>query len=1144
MSGVSAGRPYLWIIAALEPFPADAPQRMDRWGMHGFLVAAIPLDPLLDRLAEGLRNDGLRLAAGESVEPGRNAATPLRAFGGPGDGILADWIGPGWMPPALEARIEVLGWALTLRALPGVRAVRLWPLAVFGVGLFVSAALAGLIQRRGRILAAHARDIERLKRAKAALRHSNERFQQLAEVFPETIFEADLDGRVTYANDYGMRRFAMSAEDVAGGISVFDLVAPEERAVAMERMKQRLEGRLSGYLEYRARTKGGDCFHALAFSTPIMRDQRTVGIRGFVLDISERKQMELDLRTSQEYLRAVLDALHDAVFVHDAASGRIIDVNQRVCDLYGCSREEALQFSAGMFSAGVEPYTRERAVEWLRQARETGPQTFEWLSRNRLGQPFRLEMSVRFSLIGGQERFIVTGHDITSRRRLEEALRDKDALYRTLFETANDGIFILDPVKILDCNERGAAMCGLVQAELIGTASDRLFPSVHQSDWPAASAPESGHAGDPVGAALRGQPQVFERRLPRPDGGIADVEVTLNRIEIGDAVYLQAIVRDIRERKQADALARQALEDAEQLARSRSDFLANMSHEIRTPLNAVLGLAQLGQRESSGRKAEETFTRILSAGQHVLGVVNDILDFSKIEADKLELELAPMAIGATIDRALGMVAGRAYAKGLDLRVVEAADLPESARGDALRLSQILVNLLANAVKFTDRGRVTLTVRVVADSLVFEVEDSGIGMTPEQVGRLFMPFEQADSSTTRRFGGSGLGLAISKRLADLMDGTIEADSRLGEGSRFRVCIPLAGAVPAAEVARGEIALVGLSDREADWATSDLAERGVQTIRLPADADWPAVERILLTPQALTAARLAAAKAAGQALAVLITPGVQGSLAAEDNEINRLVLEEILVSEGAGFHCLENGRLLLEHLEQAGDADYAILLTDIQMPEVNGYQTARRCRERYPSLPVVGLTAHAMPEERGHCLAVGMVEHLAKPLDIDRLVAVILQYARVPNASEARPPLPPEVVPAATDMRVDWAGLNARYAGQPEFLARLIGLALQNYPETPGRLRAAAAAGDVGGVATLAHDIKGMSGSFMSWALHEQAREAERAAREGEPDVLALAERLALAVEQWLAELAARESTSASPQDGRASAAGRASPRQIA
>ena len=394
---------------------------------------------------------------------------------------------------------------------------------------------------------------------------------------------------------------------------------------------------------------------------------------------------------------------------------------------------------------------------------------------------------------------------------------------------------------------------------------------------------------------------------------------------------LVVVVRNVTDRHEIDAAREHNRLETERLARLKGEFLMNMSHEIRTPLNAVLGPAQMGARGAPDEAAREAFKPIEVAGRHLLDIVNDILDFSKLEAGKLSIEHQVFELKPMIQSAASMVVGRVKAKDLELHVDLAGGLPGWVDGDELRLKQVLVNLLSNAVKFTERGSITLRVTREDHGVVFSVKDTGIGISHEQMAHLFMPFAQADVSTTRRFGGTGLGLSISHDLAILMGGGIEVRSEIGRGSEFILSLPLTAAAGPDEVAA------------------------------PAVSD-------------------------GQRLRGLRV------LAAEDNEVNCLVLESMLEYEGTEVVFVSNGQEAVDAMQKSDATGYHAVLMDVQMPVMDGLEATRRIEALQTGVPVIGLTAHALEEERQRCRDAGMVAHVAKPVEIDELVAVLRRCAR--------------------------------------------------------------------------------------------------------------------------------------------------------
>lgn len=514
--------------------------------------------------------------------------------------------------------------------------------------------------------------------------------------------------------------------------------------------------------------------------------------------------------------------------------------------------------------------------------------------------------------------------------------------------------------------------------------------------------------------------------------------------------------------------------EAWRLAKAKGEFLANMSHEIRTPLNAVLGFARIGVRDNWGRATRETSQRILDAGSHLLRVVNDILDYSKIEAGKLNMEALPFNLGNVIAEACGFVDGMAALKSLEVAVDLAPDLPEWVHGDAQRTQQVLINLLSNAVKFTERGGVKLTVTQDGNAISFRVADTGIGMTEQLLSRLFKPFEQADSSTTRRFGGTGLGLAISCDLARMMGGAISVESTPGRGSTFTLRLPLAS-----------VALAVSSPEAAAPHGHTLCLAGMRV------------------------------------------------LAVDDVEANRFILEDLLVHAGAQVTLAEHGRQALEVLEAAGAAAFDVVLMDVQMPVMDGYEATRRIREQGYPLPVIGLTAHAMAEARSQCLACGMVEHVSKPIDERTLFAVLLRSVR---SEELTPPCDQAGSGAAGaapggrdgDDVVDWPAVVAHFDGRPEFVLNLVRKVLSGDAGTPGRLLVAARENDLETITFIAHRVRNITGVLSAERANVLAIEAEKLARAGDSGATEVALALARAFESLLASCSRRvAATDANP-----------------
>ncbi|MDP3538530.1 MAG: PAS domain S-box protein [Azonexus sp.] len=514
-----------------------------------------------------------------------------------------------------------------------------------------------------------------------------------------------------------------------------------------------------------------------------------------------------------------------------------------------------------------------------------------------------------------------------------DALMEIEARASSLLDSSAGGLYGIDQDgAITFINPAACAMLGYTPEQVIGRSAHTLFHHHHAdgSEYPVADCPS--YSTLRLGQRVRVDNEIYWHA----DGhAIAVIYATHPMETNGRITGAVTSLVDISDQRAAAEAREHALLAAENLARVRSEFLANMSHEIRTPLNGVLGFAEIGQRNYlNSEKARDAFSKIITSGKRLLGVINDILDFSKIEAGKLNIEQTEVFLPELINQTLEIVADRAHAKKLELTVELAPDLPKTCISDPLRIGQVLLNVMANAVKFTEAGSITLSVRLDNDRLHFKITDTGIGMSEKQLGELFNAFQQADASATRRFGGTGLGLAISKRILELMGGDILVESQLGIGSVFEFHLPyIQPTKPAA---------------------------------LPAPASAPsAVHKPL----------------AGLSI-----------LAAEDEPINQAALEENLSEDGAQVTMVSNGREAVQHILHHGGDAYDIVLMDLQMPEMDGYEATRRILEMAPDLPIVAQTAHAFGEEREKCLAAGMVGHIAKPIDPDELVGIVLLHAR--------------------------------------------------------------------------------------------------------------------------------------------------------
>jgi len=550
----------------------------------------------------------------------------------------------------------------------------------------------------------------------------------------------------------------------------------------------------------------------------------------------------------------------------------------------------------------------------------------------------------------------------------------------------------------------------------------------------------------------------------------------------------------------------QARDAAEGANRAKSEFLANMSHEIRTPMNAIIGMAHLALRTPLSPVARDYVDKIHRAGQTLLGLINDILDFSKIEAGKVDVRPEPLDLDELIGDVVIVTGHDAAQKGLAWSVEIADDVPRRVRGDPLRLGQVLINLVNNAIKFTEPGgAVTLLISResaggAADDttahLCLEVRDTGIGLSPEQLAQLFQPFVQADGSTSRRYGGTGLGLSISRRLAELMGGEITVRSTLGQGSAFFFRVPLGLLDPPAAVVapRAAAAESGRPVRRRPLATRPAPEpAGPGDVGAPADG----------VPAALR-------RHAGRRV-----------LLVEDNAVNRQIAGELLADAGLVVDVAEDGEHALQRLAAAEADHYDVVLMDLQMPHLDGHDTAvaLRADARYARLPVIALTAHTQAAVRERCLAEGMQDFVTKPIAPGELFAVVARWlGPAALAERAAPPAPararasrPSAGRAGADGRervlagqlaaslpgLDAAAAMAALGGSATLYRQVLQRFAQDQADGAGELQRLAALGRHEEAVRAAHTLKGLAGTIGAGRLRELAADYEQGLR----DVLA-------------------------------------------
>lgn len=649
---------------------------------------------------------------------------------------------------------------------------------------------------------------------------------------------------------------------------------------------------------------------------------------------NEKLKQELArARYEKDKYKKMFDVSADALSIIDLETGRFIECNRSAIDMHGVESEENfLNLRPSDLSPEFQP-NRQRsealAAEKIRYAVTRGPQLFQWVHSKLDGTTFPCLVSLTAIQLENKYHILAIGRDISmlsdAQKQLEDAhveaesfkrayLREKEK-FEKFVNLAPVGIVIneFETGKFVYVNKEFSKFTGYKVDELNNMDYWQLTPKKYEAE----------EAEQLASLSTKKRYGPYKKEYIHHQGH--KFPVLLSGIKIkddDDKEYIWSVVQDITEQQAIESDLRNAKQLAESSTKARSQFLSNMSHEIRTPINGILGTLQLLQREISENQHSRLIGNAIFSAKSLLRIINDILDYSKIDANQLELETVELSLDNVIESVVSDFLPEAHNKDITIKTVFAQNMANRWLSDPVRLRQILINLVSNAVKFTDVGSVTIKVSEASNAaqngIFIAVSDTGIGMSEHALSQLFERFTQADTSITRRFGGSGLGMSITHNLVTLMGGYIRVASSEGNGTKFLVFLPLEKAANQGTSTQDD----GLS-----YETPDLAGKCI--------------------------------------------------LVAEDNMINQEIVKSMLEKTNADLHFAENGRVAVDMFNKVAPD---IVLMDIQMPLMDGKQAFRLIREKDTVVPIVATTANVMTEDVKEYQALGFTGYLSKPFDL--------------------------------------------------------------------------------------------------------------------------------------------------------------------
>ncbi|MBI5591288.1 MAG: PAS domain S-box protein [Deltaproteobacteria bacterium] len=1035
---------------------------------------------------------------------------------------------------------------------------------------------------------------KQLQQANVTLRDSEEKLAVTLNSIGDAVITTDTEARVTLLNPLAEKLTGWTMAQAGGRpvADIFNIINKENRHPATIPVIETLaQGTIQGLANHTVliARDGSECDIADSCAPIRDRDGQVIGAVLVFRDVTGEYASQQALRDSTAMIQTILNTVGDGIVTLHAFGGIVQTVNPAAERMFGYTAEEFIGQEFSLLIPELDQDQHNGSLEYYsasEEARAIGLGR-EVTGRRKDGGTFPLEIAVSEMWLGGQRYFTCILRDITARNQLDQRLRDHQFYTRSLFESNIDALMTTDPFGIItDVNKQMEVLSDCTRDELIGAPFKNYFTD-----------PERAEAGI---KRVLSEKKITNYELTACTRDGRETVVSFNATTFYDRDRrLQGVfaaARDVTERKLLDQVLQEKtteLENAKAVAEkanlAKSDFLSNMSHEIRTPMNAIIGMSHLALKTELTSRQRDYIKKIKHSSRHLLNIINDILDFSKIEEGKLTIEFTEFELEKVLEKVANLIAEKASAKGVELVFDVDRNVPSNLIGDPLRLEQILINYSNNAVTFTEHGEIDIIIRLKEqtdeDVLIYcAVRDTGIGLTEEQMGRLFQRFSQADTSTTREFGGTGLGLAISKKLAELMGGDVGVDSEFGKGSTFwftasfgrgigQQCKPSLSAdlhgkrvlvvddnenacqvlgdllggmnfkVDLAESGKAAIGAVERAEAQGmpyeivflDWQMPgmDGNETARQLKDLPLshmphmimvtafgreevikDAEEAGIVDLLIKPVSpsmlfdsvirilggIVDGARTAGEAPSSAFEQLAT--IKGSriLLVEDNALNQEVATELLRDAGFIVDLAENGRIALGKVRAA---DYDIVLMDMQMPVMDGVAATREIRKetRFRNLPVVAMTANAMLGDRDRCMAAGMNDHVAKPIEPEILWKMLLKWIKPRYSTAATAEVNSQVVEDA-DLSSDIEGLDMvnglrRVFDKKSLYLSILRKFISGQKSVVAEILKALECDVPNSAERLAHTLKSVSGTIGATGLQQLAEKLETAIKEHHP-----------------------------------------------